>query len=63
MAQTMTEIELYLDYLFLGRCDGHISEDSATRILRTACQRNINTFESHYFALLIQWQFEKITLQ
>ncbi|MHC5821778.1 MAG: tyrosine-type recombinase/integrase [Nostoc sp.] len=27
------------DYLFTGRCDGHISEDSAARILREACQQ------------------------
>jgi len=27
------------DYLFLGGSDGHISEDSAARILRTACQQ------------------------
>jgi len=26
------------DYLFPGRSDGHISEDSAARILRTACK-------------------------
>ncbi|MBN4006890.1 MAG: tyrosine-type recombinase/integrase [Nostoc sp. LPT] len=27
------------DYLFQGRSDGHISEDSAARILRTACKQ------------------------
>lgn len=27
------------DYLFPGRSDGHISEDSAARILREACQQ------------------------
>ena len=27
------------DYLFPGRCNGHISEDSAARILRQACHR------------------------
>ncbi len=27
------------DYLFPGRSDGHISEDSASRILRVACQQ------------------------
>ncbi|MHC5820074.1 MAG: tyrosine-type recombinase/integrase [Nostoc sp.] len=38
------------DYLFPGRSDGHISEDSAARILRTACQQvDIFGVSSHSF--------------
>ncbi|MFL9458400.1 tyrosine-type recombinase/integrase [Tolypothrix campylonemoides VB511288_2] len=37
-------------YLFPGRSDGHISEDSAARILRTACQRvGITGVSTHSF--------------
>jgi integrase/recombinase XerD len=37
-------------YLFPGRSDGHISEDSAARILRGACQQvNIFGVSSHSF--------------
>ncbi|MHC5674667.1 tyrosine-type recombinase/integrase [Nostoc sp.] len=38
------------DYLFPGRSDGHISEDSAARILRVACQQvDIFGVSSHSF--------------
>ncbi|MHC5725394.1 MAG: tyrosine-type recombinase/integrase [Nostoc sp.] len=38
------------DYLFPGRSNGHISEDSAARILRTACQQvDIFGVSSHSF--------------
>ena len=38
------------DYLFPGRSDGHISEDSAARILREACQQvDIFGVSSHSF--------------
>lgn len=38
------------DYLFPGRSDGHISEDSAARILRLACQQvDIFGVSSHSF--------------
>lgn len=38
------------DYLFPGRSDGHISEDSAARILRVACQQvDILGVSSHSF--------------
>ncbi|MCC5622488.1 site-specific integrase [Nostoc sp. CHAB 5715] len=38
------------DYLFPGRCDRHISEDSAARILRTACkQAGIIGVSTHSF--------------
>ncbi len=38
------------DYLFSGRSDGHISEDSAARILRMACQQvDIFGVSSHSF--------------
>ncbi|MEH1842212.1 MAG: tyrosine-type recombinase/integrase [Nostoc sp.] len=38
------------DYLFPGRSDGHISEDSASRILREACQQvDIYGVSSHSF--------------
>jgi integrase/recombinase XerD len=37
-------------YLFPGRSDGHINEDSAARILRTACQRvGITEVSTHSF--------------
>ncbi|MEH1842179.1 MAG: tyrosine-type recombinase/integrase [Nostoc sp.] len=38
------------DYLFPGRSDGHISEDSAAKILREACQQvDIFGVSSHSF--------------
>jgi integrase/recombinase XerD len=37
-------------YLFPGRSDGHLAEDSAARILRTACQRvGITGVSTHSF--------------
>lgn len=38
------------DYLFPGRSDGHISEDSAARILRQACQQvGVEGVSTHSF--------------
>ncbi len=38
------------DYLFPGRCNGHISEDSAARILRQACHRvGVEGVSTHSF--------------